>query len=163
VKGTRDSLRPLQPENDLNGETTKMTSNSDIPIRGLDHVVLRVRNLEASLAFYSEALGLSVERELPLPLGLFQLRAGSALIDLVPLEGELGKAGGAGPGPEGRNVDHFCLQVEPFDEVAIRARLERYGIAASPVATRYGAQGNGPSIYLSDPDGNTVELKGPGD
>ena len=94
-------------------------------------------------------------------LGYSPLRAGAALIDLVPVDGKLGRVGGAAPGPEGRNMDHFCLRVEPFDEVAIRSQLAKYGYAAGPLAQRYGAEGDGPSIYVTDPEGNVVELKGP--
>ena len=130
-------------------------------IQGLDHVVLRVRDLDAALHFYCEVLGLRVERELPAKIGLVQLRAGAALVDLVPTEGAIGRAGGAPPGEEGRNMDHFCLQVEPFDEVEIRAHLRAHGVEAGPTESRYGARGTGPSIYIRDPDHNTVELKGP--
>ena len=129
-----------------------------IPIVRLDHVVLRVRDPEAMLDFYRDTLGCPVERELD--LGLVQLRAGSSLIDLVPVDSELGRKGGGPPdGP--RNMDHFCLQVEPFDEEAIRGTLASRGYRAGPAETRYGAQGDGPSIYVEDPEGNTVELKGP--
>jgi catechol 2,3-dioxygenase-like lactoylglutathione lyase family enzyme len=133
-----------------------------IPVRGLDHLVLRVRGLDAMLHFYVDVLGCAVERRLD-ALGLVQLRAGRSLIDLVPVDGELGRAGGAAPGAEGRNLDHFCLEVEPFDEAALRAHLASHGVAAGETARRYGATGFGPSIYLRDPEGNTVELKGPGD
>ena len=84
-------------------------------------------------------------------------------MDLVPVSGELGRKGGAAPGVEGRNLDHFCVRVEPFDEAAIRAQLQALGVEAGPTEQRYGAEGNGPSIYIQDPDGNTVELKGPPD
>jgi glyoxylase I family protein len=131
-----------------------------IALRGLVHLVLRVVDLDAMLRFYVDALGCTVERRRD-DIGLVQLRAGSSLIDLVPVSGKLGRAGGAAPGPEGRNLDHFCLRVEPYDEAAIRAQLARHGIAAGPVELRYGAQGEGPSIYLADPEGNVVELKGP--
>lgn len=127
---------------------------------GLDHLVLRIVDLPRMLHFYVQALGCSVERRQD-GIGLIQLRAGSALIDLVPVDGPLGRAGGAAPGPQGRNLDHFCLRVEPFDEAAIRAQLQQHGYAAGPVEQRYGAEGEGPSIYLSDPEGNVVELKGP--
>jgi len=127
---------------------------------GLDHLVLRVVDLPRLLHFYVQALGCSVERRQD-GIGLIQLRAGNALIDLVPVDGPLGRAGGAAPGPQGRNLDHFCLRVEPFDESAIRAQLQQYGYDAGPVEQRYGAEGEGPSIYLDDPEGNTVELKGP--
>lgn len=131
-------------------------------ITGLDHLVLRVTDLEAMLWFYCDALGCTVEKRND-ALGLVQLRAGAALIDLVPVDGELGRRGGAAPGAEGRNLDHFCLAVEPFDEAALRAELAPFGIAPGELRTRYGAQGSGPSLYLTDPMGNTVELKGPPD
>ena len=131
-----------------------------IAVRELDHLVLRVVDLPAMLAFYGGVLGCTVERRVD-TIGLVQLRAGRSLIDLVPVTGELGRAGGAAPGREGRNLDHFCLRVEPFDEAAIRAHLGAHGIEAGPLAQRYGAEGEGPSLYLQDPEGNTVELKGP--
>ncbi len=130
-------------------------------ILGIDHIVLRVADLDRMLAFYCEALGCVVERR-ENKIGLIQLRAGSALIDLVPVDSELGRPGGAAPGDEGRNLDHFCLRIEPFEEDAIRARLARHGIDAGPLKSRYGAEGVGPSIYIKDPEGNVVELKGPG-
>src|ERR1700760_2099164 len=129
-------------------------------IRQLDHVVLRVADLRAMKQFYCEVLGCSIERERE-DLGLYQLRAGSALIDLVPVDGPLGLKGGAPPGTEGRNLDHFCLRIEPFDAAAIIAHLRAHGAEPAPVASRYGAEGQGPSIYVSDPEGNVVELKGP--
>ena len=133
-----------------------------INVREIDHVVLRVVDLERMLAFYGDVLGCPIERRQD-EIGLVQLRAGRSLIDLVPVDGALGKSGGAAPGPEGRNLDHFCLRVEPFDEAAIRAALHAHGIDAGPLATRYGAEGEGPSLYLRDPEGNVVELKGPAD
>jgi glyoxylase I family protein len=127
---------------------------------GLDHVVLRVRDLEQSLAFYQGVLGCTIEK-VQARIGLTQLRAGRALIDLITLDGVLGSKGGAGPGPEGRNMDHFALGVTPFDEAAIRAHLAAHGIEVIESGPRYGAEGEGPSIYVQDPDGNVVELKGP--
>ncbi len=133
-----------------------------IHIREIDHLVLRVIDLESMLRFYCDALGCTVERRSD-DLGLVQLRAGRSLIDLVPVSGKLGQAGGAAPGSGGRNLDHFCVRIEPFDEPAIRTELSGLGIAVGPLATRNGAEGEGPSIYVSDPEGNTVELKGPAD
>lgn len=130
-----------------------------IRIRGLDHVVLRTANLEAMLEFYVNVLGCPEERRAA-SLGLVQLRAGAHLIDLVDVNAPLGKMGGAAPGPEGRNMDHFCVQVADFDEAAIRADLAAHGIDAGSVEERYGAEGSGPSLYIHDPDGNVVELKG---
>ena len=131
-----------------------------IEVRGLDHVVVRVRDVARALEFYRDVLGCPVERELG-ELGLIQLRAGSSLIDLVDLEKPLGQLGGAPPGAEGRNVDHFALRIAEFDEEKLRAWLTERGVEPGEVAIRYGAEGNGPSMYLRDPDGNVVELKGP--
>ena len=131
-----------------------------IQIREIDHLVLRVVDLSAMLRFYCDGLGCRIERRQD-EIGLIQLRAGRSMIDLVTIAGKLGRAGGAAPGREGRNLDHLCLRVEPFDEAAIRAHLAALGVEGGPVESRYGAGGEGPSIYLSDPEGNVVELKGP--
>jgi catechol 2,3-dioxygenase-like lactoylglutathione lyase family enzyme len=130
-----------------------------IRLAAIDHVVFRVADLDSSIRFYTEVLGATVEK-VQAEIGLWQLRAGSSLIDLVPVDGRLGRMGGAPAGKEGRNVDHVCFRVLPWDEAAILAHLRRHGIEAE-VAQRYGAEGDGPSIYLSDPDGNGLELKGP--
>jgi catechol 2,3-dioxygenase-like lactoylglutathione lyase family enzyme len=131
-----------------------------LTIRGIDHLVLRTANLPRLVRFYVDVLGCTVEREQP-AFGLTQLRAGSGLIDLVSLDGPIGQAGGAGPGAEGHNLDHFCLRIDPFDADAIFAHLRIHHVDAGPVEQRFGAEGRGPSIYVKDPDGNTVELKGP--
>ncbi|MGE5169673.1 MAG: VOC family protein [Rudaea sp.] len=131
-----------------------------IRIRDIDHVVLRVVDVDAMLRFYCDVLGCTLDRRRD-DLGLVQLRAGRAMIDLVPVDGKLGRNGGRAPGAEGRNLDHLCLRVEPFDEAALRAELREAGIDAGEAATRYGAEGDGPSLYVTDPEGNTVELKGP--
>ncbi len=129
-------------------------------LRLIDHVVLRVKDLEASLRFYVDALGCTRDKD-QAAIGLYQVRAGASLVDLVPLDGRLGAMGGAGPANEGRNLDHFAIEIEPFDEAAIRAHLQAFGIEVGETGIRYGARGSGPSIYLTDPDGNVVELKGP--
>lgn len=131
-----------------------------IHIREIDHLVLRVVDLDAMLRFYCDALGCTIERRQD-EIGLVQLRAGRSLIDLVPVNGKLGKVGGAAPGREARNLDHFCLRVESFDETEIRRQLSEHGVTAGEIESRYGAEGEGPSIYLSDPEGNVVELEGP--
>jgi catechol 2,3-dioxygenase-like lactoylglutathione lyase family enzyme len=131
-----------------------------VRIRGIDHVVLRVSNLERMLGFYCGVLGCSVERRKD-EIGLVQLRAGCSLVDLVPVDGELGRAGGAAPGREGRNMDHLCFRIETFNEASLADHLARHGVEPGRVSTRYGAEGNGPSMYVTDPEGNTVELKGP--
>jgi catechol 2,3-dioxygenase-like lactoylglutathione lyase family enzyme len=134
--------------------------HSAITIREIDHIVLRVVDLARMLQFYGDVLGCREVRRQD-EIGLVQLRAGSSMVDLIPIDGKLGAAGGAAPGKEGRNVDHFCFRVEPFDEAAIRTHLAAHGIEAGPAASRFGAEGEGPSIYLTDPEGNTIELKGP--
>lgn len=133
-----------------------------IRIREIDHLVLRVVDIDRMLRFYCEALGCTIERRVD-SIGLVQLRAGRSLLDLVPVDGELGRAGGAAPGKQGRNLDHFCFRLESFDEGAIRNQLAAHGVAAGAVESRYGAEGKGPSLYVTDPEGNVVELKGPPD
>ena len=125
-----------------------------------DHVVLRVRDAAAMEAFYCDVLGCQVERRQE-AIGLVQLRAGQSLIDLVDVEGKLGRMGGAAPGSDGHNMDHLCLRAEPFDRDAIVAHLSEHGVRIGGFGARYGAQGEGPSQYLYDPEGNLVELKGP--
>jgi catechol 2,3-dioxygenase-like lactoylglutathione lyase family enzyme len=122
-----------------------------VRVAGLDHVVLRVADMDRAITFYEQVLGLPVERRLA-EIGLVQLRAGTAMIDLVPrTEDE----------DEGRNMDHFAVRVDKLDVPAIQAHLKRHGIDPGEVRRRYGAEGYGPSVYITDPDGNTVELKGP--
>jgi hypothetical protein len=94
-------------------------------------------------------------------LGLYQVRAGACLIDLVTVDGKLGRAGGAAPAREGRNLDHFCLRIAAFDAQALSAHLRAHGVEPGEIGLRYGAEGEGPSMYLSDPEGNVIELKGP--
>ena len=130
-----------------------------ISLVGLDHVVLRVADVERALAFYCGVLGCVEERRID-ALGLIQLRAGAHLIDLVDVNQPLGRAGGAPPGEGARNVDHFALQIDPFDADALRTHLTHHGVEPGDVAERYGALGTGPSMYIRDPDGNVVELKG---
>jgi len=125
-------------------------------IKNLDHVVVCVSDLERALKFYIEVLGCREERRVE-RLGLVQLRAGASMIDLqlTKPEAEAGSGGG------GRNMDHFAIRIEPFDPPALRRHLEGFGIDPGEVVQRYGAEGDGPSVYISDPDGNTIELKGP--
>lgn len=130
-----------------------------IEIVGLDHVVYRTSRLDEMLKFYCDVLGCVIERELSPELGLVQLRAGNALIDIVPIDSELGKQGGKAPLQDGRNVDHVCLQVMQFEEQRLIDYLKQHQIEHSDFSERYGAQGFGRSIYVYDPEGNVVELK----
>jgi glyoxylase I family protein len=131
-----------------------------IRIADIDHVVLRVIDSDAMQRFYCDVLGCREERRQD-EIGLVQLRAGRSLIDLVAVDGKLGRHGGAAPGAQGHNMDHLCLRVEDYDEAAILAHLKSHGVRIGELGSRYGAQGEGPSIYLYDPQGNMVELKGP--
>jgi glyoxylase I family protein len=129
-------------------------------IKHIDHLVIRVSNLPAMLDFYTNIIGCSMEKAQE-DLGLYQLRAGNSLIDFVSVDGPLGKPGGAAPGSEGRNLDHFCLRIEPFDGDRILEYLRSRGAEPGKIESRYGAEGDGPSVYVTDPEGNVIELKGP--
>jgi glyoxylase I family protein len=130
-------------------------------IQQIDHLVFRVADLERSCAFYGDVLGCDVVKRQD-DLGLIHLRAGRSMIDLVSIDGRLGKSGGAAPGAGARNVDHLCLRIEPFDEQALVRHLALNNVEPTgPVSNNFGAEGYGPSLYFYDPDGNLVELKGP--
>ena len=128
-------------------------------ISQIDHVVLRASDPQRLIAFYCDVLGCSLEHEQP-AIGLWHLRAGSALIDIMDRSGKLAADGDLEPLRPRRNLDHLCLRIDPFDAEAILAHLAAHDVAVQPPASRYGAGGEGPSIYLFDPEGNMVELKG---
>jgi catechol 2,3-dioxygenase-like lactoylglutathione lyase family enzyme len=130
-----------------------------INLQAIDHVVFRVSDLDKVANFYIGVLGARWEKKQE-SIGLYQLRAGTALIDLVPVDGKLGRMGGAAPATEGRNVDHVCFRVLPWEGDLILSHLRGHGIEAE-IVSRYGAEGDGPSIYVADPEGNNLELKGP--
>lgn len=130
-----------------------------IEVLQIDHVVLRTVNTQAMLQFYCDVLGCVIERELPAETGLIQLRAGDALIDLVPIDSDMGREGGGAPDQAHANMDHLCLQISPRRESHILDWLDEHQISHSGFEQRYGAQGMGASIYIKDPDGNTVELR----
>ena len=139
------------PDDAALANMTGSRGGSPLRVKGLDHIVLRVSDMDRAIAFYETVLGLHVERRLS-EIGLVQLRAGSAMIDLVPQkEGEA----------DGRNMDHYAVQIESMDVEALSAHLRQHGVDPGEVRRRYGAEGYGSSIYITDPDGNTVELKGP--
>jgi len=131
-----------------------------LKIKQIDHLVLRALNVEAMIAFYVDVIGCSVEKTQK-EAGLYQLRAGSSLIDLILVDEKTGKTDDVMPGKEGRNLDHFCLSIDPFDADEINRFLKSKGVDPGIVESRYGAEGYGPSLYLTDPEGNVVELKGP--
>lgn len=136
-----------------------MSEGNPINITRIDHVVLRVSNLGQMIAFYRDVLGCRLERG-PGDLGLAQLRAGDSLIDLVDVAGKLGRQAGGPPDHAAPNVDHVCLAVHPWDADELIRHLRQHGVEPGEVAARYGALGMGPSIYIDDPEGNIIELKG---
>jgi glyoxylase I family protein len=129
-----------------------------LEVLAIDHIVLRTTKLKEMLDFYIKVLNCTIERETPVETGLTQLRAGSALIDLVVVNSRLGAVGGGAPSKTERNVDHFCLQIRPAPEQDIINYLKKSGIEVGEFASRFGAQGEGNSIYIKDPEGNGVEL-----
>jgi glyoxylase I family protein len=151
----RDRKEPTMPDVGTL-ESREASQTGVIQVAALDHLVLRVADLDRAIKFYGDVLGCHVERRLDEPK-LVQLRAGASMIDLVP----------ANPGPQsaeaaaGRNLDHFAVRIGTFDFAALAAHLQRHGVAVGEVRRRYGAEGYGSSLYITDPDGNVVELKGP--
>jgi glyoxylase I family protein len=125
---------------------------------GIDHIVLRAIDTVALEHFYVDVLGCTVERRQN-SIGLTQLRAGAQLIDLVSVDGKLGRMGGAAPGNEGRNLDHLCLRVCDFDVDTVVAHLQGCGVEVGEIAMRNGSTGEAISIYLRDPEGNHLELR----
>jgi glyoxylase I family protein len=128
-------------------------SNHPIQFRGIDHVVLRVTDIERSLHFYTEILGLSLERIIE-DIGVYQIRCGQNLIDLCVL-----KEGKQLADKDERGIDHLCLMVHgDFDAIVSHVKEQGVPITFGPVEL-YGATGFGTSIYVLDPDGHTLELK----
>lgn len=127
---------------------------------GIDHVVIRARDPALMERFYVDVLGCTIERRQD-DIGLVQLRAGAQLIDLVDVAGRLGLMGGAAPGSGGgHNMDHLCLRVIDFDVDGVRAHLEAHGVPIGDIGPRHGSTGEAVSLYLSDPEGNGLELRG---
>ena len=137
-----------------------MAAKKPFFLHGIDHVVLRSADVGRLVRFYCQVLGCTVERRVK-RLGIVQLRAGRSLIDVCDIAGKLGRMGGAPPGREGHNMDHVCLRIEPLDAPSLLRYLKSRGVKAGRPEKRYGAEGRGFSIYIKDPDGNSVELKGP--
>jgi catechol 2,3-dioxygenase-like lactoylglutathione lyase family enzyme len=134
-----------------------MSSSRPFTLEGLDHVVLLVSDMAEARRFYCDVVGCTVDRELP-QYGMLQLRAGASLIDLVDTSGEEG-AWGRPPVEGGRNMDHACLATTGFEPDALKAHLASQGVEVVEEGVRYGATGDGYSIYFNDPFGNQIELK----
>ena len=137
-----------------------MATKAPFKMKGIDHVVLRISNLQKMKKFYCDVLGCTIENEDD-NIGLYQVRAGAQLIDFVPVDQMLGRMGGPSPGKYGHNMDHFAIKVEPYDDDAIRKYLFEHGVDLGETIIRSGAEGEGFGIQIKDPEGNTIELKGP--
>lgn len=127
-------------------------------VAAIDHVVLRVSDVDRALNFYVDVLGCALERRQD-EIGLFQLRAGSALFDLVDCEGPIGRRGGPAPGSERHNMDHVCLRLDGYDRDALREHLRSHGVEIESEGVRYGSFGEGHSMSTRDPEGNGIELR----
>ena len=136
-----------------------MKRSNPINLTGIDHVVLRARDFEGLIEFYTDVIGCGLERVSP-NYGIAQLRAGQSLVDIVDASGRLGQMGGKAPDHQAENMDHFCLQVSPWKEEQILEHLAAHDVEFGVVEQRYGAKGNGPSVYIKDVEGNSLELKG---
>lgn len=122
-------------------------------------MVLIVSDLARSLAFYRDVLGLEVDRRRD-DLRMIHMRAGSSLVDLQEADARV-RSHDAGSGPKAtHNLDHLCLKIADFDAETARAELIQLGISVGEMDVRYGASGHGQSLYLQDPDGNGLELRG---
>jgi glyoxylase I family protein len=130
-----------------------------VNIVGIDHIALRMADLDRAVGFYETILGMPIERRCD-ELGMVQLRAGTSLVDLVGKRQSADLRVGEAPHSMFRNLDHLCLRVADFDPETIRLTLENANVAVGSIAIRYGSSGNSPSLYLSDTEGNGLELRG---
>ena len=129
-----------------------MSRERTFELERLDHLVLRTNDAERLIEFYC-GLGCRVVRRVE-RMNLIQLAAGASMIDIIGTE--------VSDSEQGRNLDHFALRVSPFDREAILEYCTANGIPAeAPEFPLLGADGYGPAVYIEDPDGNRVELKGP--
>ena len=115
--------------------------------------------MKPAVRFYTEVLGCTVEGALP-QYGMLQLRAGAALIDLVDISAPEA-AWAKPPVAGGRNFDHLCLALGVHDEAALRRHLARHQVEIIEEGVHGGSRGESLSLYVRDPSGNVIELKGP--
>lgn len=137
---------------------TSVQSHALVKITEMDHIVLRNKDVEVSLKFYTKVLGLQAERVDEWRAG--EVRFPSArinadtIIDFFGTDQEpIGKEGD-------KNQDHYCMVIEPTDMEELKSKFEAMGveIQAGP-GKRWGSHGDGISLYIYDPDDNVVELR----
>jgi len=155
---TERSLQDPGPAARLNDPAA--ASRRPFAVARIDHVVLRCRDIQAMLDFYRDVLGLDVAKRNE-RLGMIHLRAGSAMVDLIPMAQLPTDRDGPASTATSHNMDHLCLRIEPFDVARLEAYFGARGIMLGELRVRFGAEGDGTSFYLQDPEGNRVELKGP--
>jgi len=128
-------------------------------IKRLDHLVIKTTNIKEMMSFYCFILGYKIQRDSLKETGLLELSAGESMIDLFDSkhESNLNRLSGES---KNNNIDHFCILLDNFDETDIKVHLKSFGVACSEIEMNYGSSGYGPSVYIHDPDGNKVELKG---
>ena len=168
---------------DDNSSSSSSNKKNPIDVLGIDHVVLKVDDLERMAEWYKTVLGCRVAKH-NVALLMIHLDAGSALIDLVDNAGPLGdnnnsmnNSMNSNDNDEDNNnnndndndnnndnqhqkLDHICLGLKEFDAAAIREHLSSNGVAiTTEVAVRYGKGGNGESLFFHDPEGNRIEIK----
>ena len=119
-------------------------------VMGLDHIVLKTDKINTMLEFYCQILGCQIEKTQP-DFRLTQLRAGINMLDIIEVDDA--------PAGNQHNLDHFCLQINPFDYENLKQYFDSKGINIYRYGKRIGAQGIGYSFYLKDPQGNELELK----
>ena len=137
----------------------KENAKPPFALEGIDHILLLVNGMKSAVRFYTEVLGCTIEDALP-QYGMLQLRAGAALIDLVDISAP--EAGWAKPPVAGgRNFDHLCLALGVHDEAKLRRHLARHQVEIIEEGVHGGSRGESLSLYVRDPSGNVIELKGP--
>lgn len=150
MAGRRLTKRPAKP-------VTR--SRPPFGLDGIDHVLLLVEGMKRAERFYTQVLGCVIESRLP-QYGMLQLRAGAALIDLVDISAKEG-SWAVPPVAGGRNLDHLCLALGAHDKVRLRTHLARHRVRVIEEGVHAGSRGESFSLYVRDPSGNVIELKGP--
>jgi len=129
-------------------------------IKRLDHLLIKTTNIKEMMSFYCFILGYKVQRDILKEEGLIELYAGDSMIDLCDISHDNNTSEISSDRTKSNNIDHFCILLDNFDETDIKVHLKNFGVSCSDIEMNYGSNGYGPSVYIHDPDGNKVELKG---